>query len=77
MMYDKPERSTRPEHQRIVDSLAIDGATVMMSDNAGFLWLRVSRSGQSWSHRMPLEPQAFHIDEAKRQFSEWVNAEFD
>ncbi len=71
MAYDKPERTTAPEHAHIVDKLDIEGASVMPSDNGGWLWLRVSRSGHSWSHRLPLEPEHHHIAEARRQFDAW------
>jgi hypothetical protein len=73
--YTRPERSTLPEHTWIVGAIGINGATVMPSDNGGWLWLRVSRHGHSWSHRLPVVVAEHHIAAAKREYAAWLEAE--
>lgn len=69
--YSTPERSTPDQYRWIVDKLDIPDASVMESDNGEWLWLRVSRSGHSFSHRLPKSPAHYHIDSAKQTFDAW------
>ena len=71
MAYDKPERSTPLEYKWIIDKLDIPDASVMDSDNGEYLWVRVTRSGHSFSHRLQKNPEPQHIETAKRFFTAW------
>lgn len=57
--------------EAIKDQLGIEDAKLRLGDNGHFLWLNITRDGQSFSHRLPLEPKQHHIDAAKEAAEQW------
>jgi len=59
----------------IKSDLGIEDAELRISDNAGFIWLNITRDGKSWSYRLPLDPKPHHIEDAKEAAEQWWKEE--